>query len=118
MGGRHIDRNNLRKNKKKRKGNLVMYECVIIKKGRECPFATKDGCFFSNNQCNQIVQQCEGCSKIEVWNDKKFCSSCPAPESKWTRSSCNMASHLEKEETKRVKHVNSLKASKRKMKGQ
>jgi len=116
MGGHRIDKNNSRKNKSK--GILVMFKCVVIKKGKECPFAKKDECFFAGGHCNQIVQQCAGCSKIEVWPEGKYCSSCPTPESKWARSNCNMASHIEKEETKAVKHVDPLKASKRKMKGQ
>jgi hypothetical protein len=116
MGGHRIDKNNSRKNKKYRRGNIIMEKCVVIKKGKECPFATKDGCFFADGQCDKIVQHCEGCSKIEVWPDGNYCSSCPAPATKWTRNSCNMASHLEKE-TKEVKHVDPLKASKRSMRG-
>jgi hypothetical protein len=94
-----------------------MYECVVIKKGKECPFATKNECSFVGGHCDQIIQQCEGCSRIEDWPEGKYCSSCAAPESKWTRGPCNMASHIEKEKEKEIKHVDPSKASKRKMKG-
>jgi hypothetical protein len=112
----HRNRNSSRKNAKR--GMLVMFECIAIKKGKECTFATRSGCFFADGHCDPIIQLCEGCSRIEIWPDGKYCSSCPAPESKWTRNICNMASHIEKEEEKAKKHVDPLKASKRKMMGQ
>jgi hypothetical protein len=110
----------LKKNKIdwKRKRSLTMYECVVIKKGKECPFATKDGCFFADGHCSPIIERCEGCYRIEVWPEGKYCSACPAPESKWTRNFCNMASHGEKLEIEETKHVDPIKASKRKMMGQ
>lgn len=95
-----------------------MYKCVVVKKGKECLFASKDDCFFTDGHCDPIVQQCEGCLKIEVWPEGNYCSSCPAPQSKWIRGYCNMASHIEKEDSKEIKHLDPLKASKRKMKGQ
>jgi len=59
-----------------------------------------------------IVEQCEGCDRVRAFEEEKFCSSYPAPDSKWTAGRCNFATHM-KADAKAAAKVNPLKASKR-----
>ncbi|MBQ9537619.1 MAG: PxxKW family cysteine-rich protein [Desulfovibrionaceae bacterium] len=63
-----------------------------------------------------IVEQCTGCDRVRDFENEKFCSSYPNPQSKWVGGKCNFATHTKAEVTAQAK-VNPLKASKRAAKG-
>ena len=90
--------------------------CQTTKKGTECFFMSKNGCTYNGGTCYPIVEQCEGCGKIEEFSGKKYCSAYPHPELKWKNSPCNFATHI-KRETKKEQQINALKVSKRKAAG-
>ena len=61
-----------------------------------------------------VIDKCEGCERVRVFDDQKFCSSYPMPERKWVGGNCNFATHIQAEASAKVKaKVNPLKASKR-----
>lgn len=86
--------------------------CATTKEGIECFFMTKKGCEFNGGTCHTIVEQCDGCQKIQEYETGKYCLSFPDPSIKWRTGICNMATHVKAEAKKGVK-INPLKASKR-----
>lgn len=90
--------------------------CQTIKEGTECVFMTKEGCGFNGGSCHQIIDQCEGCTKIIEVSDGKYCMIYPDPTSKWVFGGCPSASHNKTAKTEKVEKINPLKASKRKNK--
>jgi len=90
--------------------------CQTTKKGVECFFMTKTGCSYNGGTCYPIVEQCNGCGKIQELPTGNYCISYPQPELKWKAGKCNFATHIVRE-AKQEKVVNALKASKRKAAG-
>lgn len=65
---------------------------------------------------NQIVEQCEGCGRINEFEGHKYCNTYPQPASKWRLGICNFSTHVKVAATNKGK-VNPIKASKRASKG-
>ena len=61
----------------------------------------------------QIVEKCEGCARINVVDNEKFCKTYANPEAKWRNGFCNFATHAKPEIIVQKVRVNPLKASKR-----
>ena len=91
--------------------------CQTLKNGVECTFMKRSGCGYNGGKCYTIVEGCEGCDRIQVFETGKFCSSYAEPVTKWKNGKCNFATHIVKESTEPKKIVNALKASKRKATG-
>lgn len=87
--------------------------CSSVKEGSECFFMSKTGCQFNGGTCHPIVEQCEGCAKVNDFPAGKYCLVFPDPLSKWRTGNCNMATHLEQTTNKGNGKINPLKASKR-----
>ena len=87
--------------------------CDSVKAGSECAFMTKKGCSYNGGSCHEIVEKCEGCGKIIVYAEKKYCSVYPDPASKWAMGGCRTATHIKKASVDQTQKVNPLKASKR-----
>ena len=70
-------------------------------------------------RCAEIVEQCQGCSRIVEEDGKKYCAVYPQPASKWRKDVCNFATHAKKELPKDEsgKKINPLKAAKRAARG-
>jgi hypothetical protein len=64
-----------------------------------------------------IVQECEGCARIQEWDSGvNYCTPYLDPAQVWRRGKCPMATHVKKEPGE-AKKVNSLKQSRRKARG-
>ena len=87
--------------------------CVTVKEGMECFFMNKKGCQFNGGSCHPIVEQCDGCQKINEFPAGKYCLSFPDPAIKWRVGTCSMATHVSASNEKGNGKVNPLKASKR-----
>lgn len=88
--------------------------CTTVKKGQECFLMGKDGCTLASNECQPIVQQCEGCTRVKEFPTGTYCNVFAHPASKWMFGGiCNLATHVKREEAKEEKKLNPLKASKR-----
>jgi hypothetical protein len=88
--------------------------CGTVKAGTDCAFMTKAGCGYNGGSCSQIVEQCNGCSRMVELPAGKFCGSYPNPALKWKTGHCNFATHVKKEtQSQQQAKVNPLKASKR-----
>ena len=88
--------------------------CQTVKKGMECFFMTKNGCQFNGGSCHTVVEQCEGCQRIQELPAGRYCSIFPDPSAKWRLGQCNMATHLREDNNKNGnRKINPLKASKR-----
>jgi hypothetical protein len=76
---------------------------------------SQKGCTYPGGACFEIVEQCEGCSRIVQYETGKFCSVYPHPAMKWRKGVCNFATHVNKEVKKDEtgKKINPLKATKR-----
>ncbi len=90
--------------------------CQTVKKGEECFFMNGKGCGFNGGTCHSVVDQCQGCEKVQEYEAGLYCISYPNPELKWKSADCNFATHV-KRESKKESVVNALKASKRKAAG-
>jgi hypothetical protein len=87
-------------------------QCQSLKPGVECLFMKKSGCSYNGGKCFTVVENCEGCTRIVVFEAGKFCSSFPSPAQKWQSTSCSMATHKKVQKAEELK-INPLKASKR-----
>ena len=87
--------------------------CNTNKPDKECKFMSKSGCKYKDGACKPIVEQCEGCERIEEFNGVKYCMVFPEPSKKWKNGLCNFATHKKPEFVEASKRVNPLKASKR-----
>ncbi len=76
----------------------------------------ENGVLVNGVSVKPIIDKCEGCDRVRLFEEEKFCSSYPAPERKWVGGNCNFATHIVSESSKQGK-VNPLKASKRASKG-
>lgn len=88
-------------------------QCETLKRGVECIFMKKTGCSYNSGQCYPIVENCEGCARVVVFEAGRFCSSFPYPAQKWQKGSCSMSSHVKKAPAAAEQKINPLKASKR-----
>jgi len=88
-------------------------QCTTVRPEKECKFMTPKGCKYKDGSCKPIVEQCEGCERIEEFNGQKFCSTFPEPALKWKNGLCNFATHKKPEFVEESKRINPLKASKR-----
>jgi hypothetical protein len=52
-----------------------------------------------NLHAQAVAEQCEGCDRIKIVEEKKLCSAFPVPAVKWRLGNCNLATHI-KVETK------------------
>ncbi len=77
---------------------------------------TPEGVAVNGFVLTPIIDKCEGCDRVREFEEEKFCSSYPVPESKWATGRCNFATHV-KAQTQTAAKVNPLKASKRAAKG-
>lgn len=60
-----------------------------------------------------VIDKCEGCERIVVEEDVKYCQSYLNPAAKWRLGLCNFATHAKPEITITKIRVNPLKAAKR-----
>jgi len=88
-------------------------QCATVKPGVECVFMKKTGCSYNGGACHTIVENCEGCTRIVVFETGKYCSSFPSPAQKWQKCVCPMSSHVKKMQKTEGQKLNPLKASKR-----
>lgn len=90
-------------------------ECTINKPGASCQFMTQRGCTFMGGACFSMVEQCEGCTRIETYETGRYCTVYPNPTIKWRNGTCNLATHAKSEvqTDATAKKVNPLKAAKR-----
>ena len=89
--------------------------CQAVKLGVDCTFMKKSGCSFNGGKCYPIVDECEGCDRIEEYALGRYCRSCGDPKSKWSNGKCNFATHIKKDDALKKAKINPLKASKRSM---
>jgi hypothetical protein len=87
--------------------------CQTIRSGGECAFMTKKGCGYNGGSCNAIIDKCEGCNKVIVYNSASYCRVYPDPKGKWMTGKCPTASHIKVEVAAPTQKVNPIKASKR-----
>ena len=88
-------------------------QCQTIKKDKECYFWTTTGCNQELGQCSNLVEKCEGCSRIEEMPTGQYCTVYAQPAEQWALGLCNMATHIKLESDETQKMLNPLKASKR-----
>jgi hypothetical protein len=88
-------------------------QCATLKKGVECAFMTQKGCTFNGGRCHTVVEQCEGCSRTETFDEGIFCTVAPNPSTKWNGTPCNFATHVQAAKSEKSQKLNPLKASKR-----
>ena len=86
-------------------------QCVTVKPQKDCFLMGKNGCKLGG--CKPIVEDCNGCARIEEYNGKKYCSVFPDPSVKWKNGLCNFATHRKPEFVEESKKINPLKAAKR-----
>ncbi len=86
--------------------------CDTVRKGVNCTFMSASGCKFNGGVCNEIVEQCRGCSRTVTYDSGIYCSAAPSPLLKWKQGACNMATHMKAAAAAQAK-INPLKASKR-----
>lgn len=91
--------------------------CQTLKKGVDCTFMKKTGCGYNGGKCYAIVDDCEGCERVEEFPSGRFCSAYAEPNIKWQNGVCNFATHVKKGSTTTKKTLNALKASKRRAAG-
>ncbi len=88
-------------------------QCATIKKGVNCSFMKKKGCSFNEGHCQQIVEPCQGCSRVSTYEDGDFCNVVPSPSTKWRVGPCSFATHVDRKREEVAQKINPLKASKR-----
>jgi hypothetical protein len=88
--------------------------CATVKEGSFCGFMTSTGCGYNGGQCHTVVEECQGCGKVESFSAGEYCTSYANPAVKWEFGRCNFATHMKAEKSDSRK-VNPLKASKRSM---
>ena len=98
---------------KNQRKDVIEMVCTSVREGDECFFMSKKGCEFNGGTCHTIIEQCEGCQKVNDYPTGKYCFVSPDPAAKWHVGSCNMASHLKETGKKGNGKLNPLKASKR-----
>jgi hypothetical protein len=93
---------------------VITMVCATVKEGVDCFFMSKGGCRFNGGHCHPIVEQCEGCQRIQEFPSGKYCISFPDPSVKWRSGICSMATHVKASNGNQGNgKLNPLKASKR-----
>ncbi len=87
--------------------------CTSVKDGYDCLFMNKKGCQFNGGSCHTVIEQCEGCLKVQDFPTGKYCLIFPDPPAKWRIGTCSMATHVKTTVKKGNGKINPLKASKR-----
>ncbi len=87
--------------------------CTTVKNGVDCPLMTARGCGYTGGSCHPVVEQCNGCKRVNEYDSGLYCTACPEPAVKWKNGNCNLASHVTAAETGAKTKINPLKASKR-----
>jgi hypothetical protein len=87
--------------------------CRTIKVGTECTFMKKNGCCYNGGKCHPIVDSCNGCDRVVVFEAGSYCKTYCEPPIKWAKGPCNFATHVKKEVNEDTFKLNPLKASKR-----
>jgi len=88
--------------------------CTTVRKEKECPFMTANGCSYNGGICHEVVEQCKGCNRGAEYGAGWYCTACPDPSAKWKFGNCNLATHVSNITTSVKKEkINPLKASKR-----
>jgi hypothetical protein len=87
--------------------------CQTIKPGTECIFMKKNGCSYNGGRCYPIVESCKGCDRVVTYEAGSYCKTYCEPSLKWTKGTCNFATHIKKEVKEDTFKLNPLKASKR-----
>jgi hypothetical protein len=72
-------------------------QCATVKSGVECSFMAKSGCGFMGGSCRAVVEKCEGCDRIKIFGDEKYCLAYPDPTVRWRLGNCSMATHIKSE---------------------
>jgi hypothetical protein len=88
--------------------------CATVKEGTYCSFMTAAGCGYNGGRCHQVVEECEGCERIQSFDTGDYCTSYANPAVKWESGRCNFATNVKVEKAGEIK-INPLKASKRSM---
>lgn len=86
-------------------------ECNTLKNGKECNWMKSKGCGFPSGACHPIIDKCENCKLIEVFEGIKYCSVYQKPSAIWV-SGCPRFTER-KMKVEEVKLLNPLKASKK-----
>ncbi len=76
---------------------------------------SKKGCTFNGGECEPAVDPCQGCGRLVEVEAGVYCTTCPAPASKWRLGLCNQATHVKEQIEVEKTRLNPLKASKRAM---
>ena len=88
--------------------------CTSVKKGEECVFMAASGCKYNGGECKPVVDQCNGCTRVAVYETGTFCTAVPEPALKWKNGNCNLATHVKTVVNTKKQKINPIKASKRK----
>lgn len=88
--------------------------CTTVKNGKFCNLMGKDKCTLPGGQCLPVIDRCGNCGNID---DNRYCRIFVLPVKNWLLGSgCHK--HTERKiVVEDVKKVNSIKASKRSVKG-
>jgi len=90
--------------------------CQTVKAGVECIFMTERGCTYNGGRCYPIVEECQGCERVQEFPDGLYCQVYSEPRLKWLKGRCPMATHLKEEKARKEgKKLNPLKAAKRRI---
>ena len=92
---------------------MITLVCTTLKEGVDCFFMNKTGCQFNGGNCHQIIEQCDGCHKVQEFPAGNYCLNFPDPTTKWRVGTCSMATHIKVSNEKGNGKLNPLKASKR-----
>jgi len=92
----------------------AMLSCMTLKIGKPCVFMTKSGCSYNGGRCHPVVDACDGCGHVEIYDQVRYCKISAEPASKWSMGPCNMATHAKTaQKVETPQKLNPLKASKR-----
>lgn len=88
--------------------------CRTIRKDEQCAFAGKGGmCEYIGDKCYQIVEDCNDCNNIVIYNEKSYCKIYMSPDAKWYSAECCPMCTTKEKKIKEGQKINPLKASKR-----
>lgn len=87
----------------------MLYVCET--ENKKCLLANSFGNCLYENGCSDVVEECNGCSRI-LENNK--CKAFSNPAARWKNGECPLATHLTEKIEETKKKVNPIKKSKRK----
>lgn len=88
--------------------------CTSVRDKKNCVFMSKQGCSYNGGTCLPIVEQCEGCLKVETFETGKYCMVSAEPSLKWKNGDCNFSTMTKVVFATTKQKVNPIKESKRK----